>query len=219
MLAGAVAGAAAFVTGYVLLYLMRGSEWKTSFENEFERRLQLGGASLSQLKEVGLTLPDQWQVVGIAYHGLHQVDLSTTVTQTGEPARSMTRISIYYAGETLPTLIPIVVLFSAGFGLAAQRNCTDIGSGAITGATVVTGYLPLILATSFLFNWTSSFSNRGISVTFSISPELASSFIFAGICYPIIIGGVGGAVASQLTSGSPAGQSEKRNPPHETNTR
>jgi hypothetical protein len=197
-----VAGVVAFAVGYGLLYLLKGSEWVSSFQGQLGRGAQMTGGSVSMLQQMGLSLPEQWQVVGIGYHGVHYVDLSLTVSRDGQELLSRTTPGLYYSEDVLAWLVPVAVLSVAGFAVVSMADVDDLGTGITTGATVALGYLPVVLVTSFVFVWSESFTNSGTTLGLSMGPALISTLLFAGIIYPLVFGSVGGAVASAFSSSS-----------------
>lgn len=90
--------------------------------------------------------------------------------------------------QVLYTIVPILVLLLAGYILA--RGAQSAGSGAVRGVSVTAGYLILAIGGGLTVF---ASSTRGISA----SPELGSTVIIMGIVFPVIAGGVGGALAGQ----------------------
>jgi hypothetical protein len=77
-----------------------------------------------------------------------------------------------------------VLLLVAGLLLARVAGADTPADGAGAGAGVVVGYLPPALAGAIVF------SHGG-----SIAPDLVTAVLLAGVVYPVVLGGVGGALA------------------------
>jgi hypothetical protein len=212
VLPGVLAGLVAFLAGYATLYLLKGSEMMANFQANFGRGAQSGGASIGQLQQLGLEFPEQWKIVGLGYQGVHYVDFTISATRNGQQYASTTTGGRFYGGA-ISWLIPILVLVAAGALIAYYRSPDRLGEGVVSGATVVAGYLPAVVASAFLFQWTASLSNPsiGASVTMDIGPALGSALLLAGVVYPLLLGGIGGAIGSVLSSsGRDSGRARPR---------
>jgi hypothetical protein len=83
------------------------------------------------------------------------------------------------------TLITISILLAVGFS-AASRAAVGSGDGFRQGASITIGYLTLAaLATIYLY---SQFDSINMS-------NLLIELVVTGVVYPVVFGGVGGAVA------------------------
>lgn len=169
--AGVVAGAGAFVAGYVLTYLLVTLDGEIELENAFEE-------------------------VGMVFYNAHFVDMEES-TDGWFFEGSSTSNAVLDGATGLPEaaylLVPVVVLVLAGF--AAVRwgpRASRPHHGAIAGATVVLGVLPLAFVGSNLFQL--SASGWGVEETISVDP--AMSILLVGIVYPLVFGGLGGLLAS-----------------------
>lgn len=202
---GVVAGAVAFVVGYALLFLLKGEDMMNNFEENLALGAQSQGVSISELQSAGLELPETWRVTGLAYHGVHKVELSMQVTIPGATEFSLRSPGQFYGG-TLSAMIPVVVLLVAGAVVATYGNVGTLGKGAKEGAKIAFGYSLLVGATTIVFTWKTTVSGPGGTVTFELGPELVESFILAGIFYPVGIGAIGGVAGAALvdSASSPA---------------
>jgi len=99
---------------------------------------------------------------------------------------------LFDAPVILYHLIPVVVLFAAGYVVAQSVNARDLQEGAIAGATVALGAVVLALVGTFLF----SISSTGTTT----SPVLLEGVLLAGIVFPGLLGAAGGAVSTQVGS-------------------
>lgn len=86
-------------------------------------------------------------------------------------------------------IIPPLVLFAGGFGIVRMFGATSLISAIQKGATIVVGYL--LLMGGGLFIATFSIDAAFASLTVRPDPVWA---IAAGIIFPVLFGGVGGAV-------------------------
>lgn len=208
-LPGIAAGLAAFAAGYALLFAIKGEDIMRNFMAGFRST----GATVSQLEQLGATLPEQWKVVGMVYHTLHNVPYRMEVTRNGQ-SFSQTIGREFLAGELLPWLIPMAVLVVAGFLLARHAGSASAGDGAATGASVATGYLVAAIGTTFVFTWSATLSGAGVQGSMRLGPAIVQSGLMAGLIYPAIFGGLGGAVAAGIAPDRRAGRRpDRRSPP------
>ena len=181
--AGAVAGAASFVGGYLITMAM------------------------VALSETGELTSDLIQASGWLYYNAQLADVELSVTSTGDSSgfgalfdgitfNYVTDGSVF--GESfslqLPSvlyhLVPILCLGIAGFALARYVGSHTTQDGAIAGATILAGTLPLSLLGTFLF----TLEEDGTA----IAPALTESILFVGIFFPLFFGALGGALSSRL---------------------
>jgi hypothetical protein len=171
--AGAVAGLAAWIAGYVGTYLVVGSDVRES--------------GLNWILEVLGGEPATYELVGWVFYNAHQVD---TVFR-GLPVRGTVTAS-YVGGEngftTLLYAIPIVALLVAGGAVAARRGARTTADGAVAGVTVLAGYLVASIAGVVLFE-------VGVGDA-SAAPDAIPAVVLAGVVYPSVIGATGGVVAA-----------------------
>ena len=186
---GLVAGLVAFVAGYLLLFAVKGNQIMTNFF----RGMRASGTGPQQFQEMGIALPEQWKIVGMVYHTLHNVPYSLSISRGGQ-SFTTTAGRGFMTGDFIPWLIPMLVLFVAGFVLASSLRPTSRRDGGITGASVAVGYCLAAVATSFVFMWSATITT-GTAASISMGPDLLSTVIFTGLVFPIIFGGVGGIVA------------------------
>lgn len=128
--AGATAGTAAWVTGYVLTYALTGG--------------RIRGNVVRQLTEI-----PTWKVAGWVFYNAHAVPtvfeglFGGTANFVGGDRGF--RVVLY--------LVPVVLLVAAGFlvGRSAEVDRVDAANAAVAGATVVLGYGILSLLGLVLF--------------------------------------------------------------------
>jgi hypothetical protein len=140
-------------------------------------------------------------MVGWVFFNAHFVDtVFQNVPLVGSSASS------YIGGDggftTLLYVVPAGLLIAAGLALARRHRAENPTRGAIIGATVIPGYLLLSIAGPFLFE-VSTLGATG-------APDLLPAIVLAGIVYPVLFGGAGGALggflerraANELTEGN-----------------
>jgi hypothetical protein len=182
---GALVGAGAYLAGYLLTYLL-----------VIVDGVESGGDI------------ETWKAVGWVFYNAHNVDLtfvgsagSASITETFtlfEESAGTANLA-----STVPQfvyfLVPAVALAVGGY-VAYQRADTSglqPAQGAAVGATILVGYLALIVLGRFLFEATGSF----LGADLAIAPELGTAVILAGIAYPLILGGGGALLARSQDTG------------------
>lgn len=169
---GAAAGLLAWVAGYLATYLVVASNVRDS--------------PLNRIVEAFDGAPATYEMVGWVFYNAHFVD---TVFSDVPILGSVT--TTYVGGEegftALLYAVPVVLLFLAGFAVARYRDSRDPTAGALAGATVLSGYLLLSVAGLFLFE----IAVGGASA----APDRLAGGVLAGVVYPLVFAGVGGAVA------------------------
>ena len=169
---GAAAGLAAWILGYVLAYLLVGSDVRESRLNQFAQTFGDGDAT--------------YELVGWVFFNAHFVD---TLIDAGFFGTGTTN---FVGGEdgfaALLYLIPPAFLIIAGVALARYSGSVDPAEGAVTGALVAPGYLLLSVVGAFLF--------RVEAGGASGQPDLLPAIVVAGVLYPVVFGAIGGAAAA-----------------------
>lgn len=176
---GIVAGVVAYALGYLVTYLSHGDAVEE----------QLRGFNFFADFFGGEPVPI-WQGVGWLFYNAHFV--RTRIPGLGGP-RSENFIAAGDAGSlTLLYFVPVVLLLTAGFAVAWLAGADD-GDGAdptttaVNGATAVLGYLPLAVIGLFVFSYAVGDG--------AIEPNVITGIAVAGLIYPVLWGGLGGAVA------------------------
>lgn len=182
LIPGIGGGIIAYFLGYVITYVSHGSTVEEQLR-AFNFLADLFG---------GDPVPS-WQGVGWLFYNAHFV--RTRIPGLGGP-RSENFIAAGDDGTlTLLYLVPVVALFAAGFAvvtLGSDDEADELATGAVDGAAVVAGYLPLAVLGLFVFAYSIGDG--------SIEPDPIASVFLAGIIYPVVFGGLGGAVASIMES-------------------
>ncbi len=129
------------------------------------------------------------ELVGWAFYNAHFV----SVEIRNLPLVGRMSIDLIGAdGGLSPVLygVPLVSLFLAGVVAVAVRGVNDPVIGTATGAAILPGYLLCCLAGVWLFSLSVGDVRGG--------PQLLPAIVVAGIAYPIVAGGIGGAVGATL---------------------
>lgn len=187
---GAKVGAAAFLVNFVGAYLFMTIDGvKTSYD--------IGGVDT-------LSVPG-WKMAGMLLFGSQNVKLSASVSQEDTEVLSRTSnpisgdLAIERVASTVPEpfyyALPVLVLAGAGY-LVVNRAGTPDGAPSIgAGMSIVAGYGPLAFVALFLCRVSNTVTGPGGSATISLAPELSGGLLLAVLCYPLVLGAVGGMVA------------------------
>lgn len=168
---GAVAGAAAYVVGLILTFLLL----------TVDSDVELGTGEPGTLDEVGwFFYSSHFANIEVSIGGESSSDniVSEASTQIPEP--------VFY-------LIPMLVLVAVGYFVVSTLDMWNpsVSDCAQAGATVVVGYLPLAIVGVFLF--TTSQSGGPVEA----GPELLTSVLLVGLLFPLLFGAAGGVLSSQ----------------------
>jgi hypothetical protein len=170
-LAGALAGAGAYVLGYLLAYLLAVDRIRGS----------LVGAALDAAGGA------DWIGVGWLFYNAHLVDTAGAFGVVGVDVTGSANL-IGDEFSALLYVMPVLLLVAAG--VAATRATgvpADPSGAAVSGASVVVGYLPLAALGTVLFEVSGDVG--------SVGPALLPAVLLAGVVYPFVCGALGGIVA------------------------
>ncbi|WP_246984356.1 hypothetical protein [Halorientalis marina] len=180
---GALVGAGAYVTGYVLTFLLT----------------VVDGVETSGSVST-------WKAVGWVFYAAHNARIEATASSDlGSRSETVDLFEqgVSGLGSTVPQfvyfLVPVVVLLGAGY-VAYQRADTsrlETPQVAAVGATLVTGYIVLGLLGAFLFEA----SGDILGAELAVGPELATAVVIAGLVYPLVLGAVGAVLANAQDGG------------------
>lgn len=168
---GALGGAGAYLLGYLLTYLWKAQEYRDAFARIQPLVELFGGETLAP-----------WKIIGWLYYSAHFVESRVAV------GPMTTYVDFVVQGEVnleVLYVVPPLLLLVAGY-LVARRtgNSETVANGAQAGVLVMIGYLVLVLVGVFAFQVSGS------------GPDLVPALLLAGIVYPLVFGGIGGAAAS-----------------------
>lgn len=184
---GAAYGALAYVVGLALTFVL------VQLDDGLEANNELSIVDLS----------------GWVFYNGHFVDLISEQSQSAagqSSTQSQTFSVIAEASTDLPellyTVVPVVVLVGVGYALVQNVDTADVSEAVQSGATIVVGYLPLVLAGAFLFENSNSQTfgdGTGAEMTISItaSPDLVPAVVIMGLVFPAVLGAVGGFLSVQ----------------------
>ncbi|GAA0538393.1 transporter [Halorubrum ejinorense] len=175
---GAVAGAAAYVLGYLFVYVTQSDQVEEGLSGINFFADLFGGDPISV-----------WRGVGWLFYNAHFVDVS--VPSLIGAARSVNFVSQADGGAYL-FVVPPVLLVLAGLAAGRVAGASTPVDGARAGALLTAGYLPLAVVGGFLFR-----VSVGDGAT--VAPDMITTVLLAGAVYPVAFGAIGGAVSSVLS--------------------
>jgi uncharacterized membrane protein (Fun14 family) len=183
---GGVAGAFAFLAGWILTFRRTTAPYQTEWVR-FAYRTTRAGDSRTVVPD-GVQPGDPVGVTWV-YHRLH--DATVDVRYLEPVSDGIDRLGIYET-ESLALLVPLL-LVAVGAAMVSTTGDQRLRSAAIRGATVVVGYLPLAVLTGLLAVWAPDVSPQ---VAFGVS--FVDAVLLTGLAYPVVFGGIGGVTAYSL---------------------
>lgn len=185
---GAFIGVGAYVAGVAVTFLL------LMFDSGFRQETKTMDASLLD----GIL----W-----SYYQGHLVELTVSPTTPGVERQSVNVVSQLGSGTALLVyLVPVVVLFVAGYIVAKKGDAKTRVEGTISGGLVTLGYLPMAALGVFVSRTTVTVQRdtplavvAGIDGQFTATavPEIDTAVVFAGVLFPVIFGALGGFAFSQ----------------------
>jgi len=177
---GAVAGAAAYVFGYLSTYVTQ--------QNQVDEQL----AGFNFLADLFGSDPiPAWQAVGWLFYNAHFVD--TEIPSLVGSGRSLNLIAEADGGSlALLYVVPPLVLLVAGLAAGRLAGASTPLDGAKSGVLVLAGYLPLAVIGAFLFRYSVGDG--------SVAPDLITAVLLAGVVYPVVFAGAGGALSGLIAN-------------------
>lgn len=178
--AGLVAGAIAWVVGFLLTYAAAIGDVQAS--EDFESLEAATGEDLAV------------EMIGLLFFNAHNVPADApqySVLQALDPRHNFI---LAEGGSTLVLYaVPILVLLFAGaivtrYTQTVRESVTD---AALTGSIIIVGYLPLVILGTFVFTIAPGED--------AMAPNLLLSIGFAGTFYPLVFGAIGGVIAHFVT--------------------
>ncbi|SDF53820.1 hypothetical protein SAMN04488067_105133 [Halorubrum xinjiangense] len=174
---GAVAGAAAYLLGYLSVYLTQSG------------RIEEGLSGLNFLADLfGGDPISAWQVSGWLFYNAHFVETVSPGVLGGTSSRNLLMEA---EGAGFLLFVPPVLLFVAGLVAGRVAGADSPLDGARSGALVAAGYLPLAVVGAFLFRYSVGDG--------SVAPDIVTAVLLAGAVYPAVFGAIGGAGSSLLS--------------------
>ena len=173
---GAAAGAAAYLLGYLSVYVTQSG------------RIEEGLSGLNFLAELFGNDPiSAWQVSGWMFYNAHFVETVFPALFGGTQSRNLLMEA---EGAGFLFLVPPVLLLVGGLVAGRVAGADTPLDGARSGALVAAGYLPLALVGAFLFRYAVGDA--------SVAPDVVTAVLLAGAVYPAAFGALGGAGSSIL---------------------
>ncbi|PSP78034.1 hypothetical protein BRC81_08220 [Halobacteriales archaeon QS_1_68_20] len=232
---GALYGAIAWVVGLVITAVLAWVEFRDGVENAED----LGGSGGLGTEEI----PSVVDFLGWLFYNAHFVDVGFEISimgmgggvwmnfvtgsvnltgmlaeQSGQAGEMQTGLDSLIT--TIPTpvwlLVPVVLLFGAGYLVARKNEVAGTTDGAKAGASVVVGYAVLSIGGTYLFAWTLP-TGEEFGMSLSIAPQFVMAVGLMGLAYPAVLGGVGGALAARSTDqpSSPQTTPTRQQPGHQ----
>jgi len=166
---GALAGVVAWLLGYVCTYLIAGTRIRESALNQVLQFFD--GAST-------------YKLVGWVFFNSHFVE---TVFQGLPFAAAANAVGGENGFTVLLFVVPPALLVGAGLAVGRYQGVETPETGGLAGLTVFPGYLVLVFLGAVLF-----VVSAGPA---SARPDLLFAVVLAGLVYPAVFGGLGGALA------------------------
>ncbi|WP_324663866.1 hypothetical protein [Haloarcula sediminis] len=174
----AVAGVAAFVLSYVLIYALTISTVRDFLLTGVAEAFGDEGAD--------------WKVVGWLFFNAQFV--TTTLTIDIPLFGGTDAVNFITESDSLSSvlyLLPPALLTAAGLAAARLNGLTETADALRVGPAVTLGYLPLSVVGAVLFAISLGESSGG-------SPTLLTAVVLAGVVYPVVFGTVGAVVGAVL---------------------
>jgi len=176
---GITTGIGAHLLGYVLTYVLL----------VFEAEGPLGDFLTPETNHL-------YEPVGWVFYGAHAVNVSVSNLNGAENVNYLLNIDYVY-GLTIPAAVyyavPIVSLVLAGYVTARRVGIPNrLTSGVLAGASVVFGYFVMAIVGAYMFEFL--VAGQGAK------PDVLMSALVIGLAYPIVAGGIGGALAASIPS-------------------
>lgn len=179
---GAIAGAAAWIVGYVLTAVVVLTRMEGSELGEISEATGDGGSGI--------------EFIGWVFFNSHFVD---TVVEADFLGIGGARSVSFIGGDGFTPLlyvIPVALLVGAGIAVAGSGGVSGTTAGAVAGLSVVPPYLVLSALGAVLFR----VSTEALGANFSGEPELLSALLLAGVVIPAVFGALGGILAANTAN-------------------
>ncbi|WP_226483066.1 hypothetical protein [Natrinema amylolyticum] len=176
--ASAGLGVFAAVIGYLLTYLLVGSEVRETFGDDIP----------------------EWKGVAWYFYEAHMVDIEATSrigSFGGTRVLDLIGESSTASADLLYALPPLV-LVAVGAFLALRWTVTDLGDAVVAGAPVTIGYAVVLGLGAVVAEANTEASALGIEATGSIGPVLLPAVVLGGILYPLVFATAGAAIAATV---------------------
>ncbi|SHH50850.1 hypothetical protein [Halobaculum gomorrense] len=173
---GAAAGVGAYLLGYLATYATQASAVRERISALNFLASLFGGDPIAA-----------WQGVGWYFYNAHFV--ATVAPALGGGTRSSNLLASADASVAYLYAVPPLALLAAGAALAVLDDATDPTDGALAALGIVPAYFLLAVGGTVAFAY-------GVGDAGSVHPDSATGALLAGVVYPAVFGGAGGAVGS-----------------------
>ena len=179
-----MAGVAAYIVNFVVFFVLLIVEFPDRGESSY----------------YGVT-----EFAGWFLYNAHQVEIAETTSSTsGVTSRTSNYLVEAYSSTstTVPDflyyLVPMIVLYLAGLAVVRRASPTPERwqNGATVGVPLAGGYAAATLLGALSIFSVDVTSNYG-GGSLSIQPELLPALLLMGVTYPVVIGGIAGAIGSR----------------------
>ncbi|MFB6128531.1 MAG: hypothetical protein ABEJ47_02095, partial [Halorhabdus sp.] len=179
---GLAGGLLAYALGYGVIALAK-SDAIESATGLFGLLSQFGGQ---------VDYPAGWKLAGWVFYRAHNVDVLIDVSSSDSPNLLALTESVFW--EPWFFAVPVVALVLAGAVVTYANPSRSAIAGAVAGSSVVIGYAPAVTAGGIVTGWSASV----LGVEMSASPDLVVAILLAGVAYPLVVGGVSGAIVGGI---------------------
>lgn len=173
---GAAAGVGAYLLGYLATYVTQAGAVRERLSTLNFLASLFGGDPVAA-----------WQGVGWYFYNAHFV--ATVSPSFGGGTRSSDLLASADAGLAYLYAVPPVALLLAGAAVALIEGVDDPTDGALAALGVVPAYFVLAVVGTVVFAY-------GVGDAGSVHPDYVTGALLAGLVYPAVFGGVGGALGS-----------------------
>ncbi|WP_254521463.1 hypothetical protein [Natrinema caseinilyticum] len=175
MIVGALTGTLAWIAGYILTYVAAIGDVQSS--DQFQALEYAADDSLSV------------EMIGMLFYNAHNVPIDVpqySILQALEPNHNF--VSAEGGSTLLLYVIPVLILLVAGASVTmyARHDLVSTVDAALTGTTIMIGYLPLVLLGTTVF---AIDLGKG-----PMQPDFLLAIGFAGTFYPMVFGAIGGVI-------------------------
>ncbi|WP_436911045.1 hypothetical protein [Halosimplex marinum] len=180
---GAVAGAAAFATGWAVVRYLTGRRLATERRSPVEAVGAVPDGEYAGIApgavDPGPNVLATWQ-----YHRLHGGSMVARYRQAVDDGVDAIEV-VELAGNA--PLVPVAVLLLAGAALVYSAGASDWRTATLRGGAVAVGYLPVAAATAPLSAWTPPAAPDLV-----LAVSVLDAVQRTGLLYPVVVGAVGG---------------------------
>ncbi|WP_225917777.1 transporter [Halobaculum rubrum] len=173
---GAIAGVGAYLLGYLVTYATQAGAVRERVSGLNFLTSLFGGDPVAA-----------WQGVGWYFYNAHFV--ATVSPSFGGGTRSSNLLASADAGLTYLYVVPPLALLFAGVAVAVFAGVDDPAYGALAALGVVPAYFLLAVVGTVAFAY-------GVGDAGSVHPDYVTGALLAGVVYPAVFGGIGGALGS-----------------------